>query len=277
VATWAKGDKVKQQERNPAETYQHYFGPAIFEPWAEVLLSHARPQAGEKVLDVACGTGIVARMVSSQNGGAPVVGVDFNPDMLKVARDLSPPDAPLRFLEAGAEELPLENGEFDLLLCQQGLQFFHDKDAAAREMVRVLVPGGRTVVAVWQGLDQHDVFRALFEAEAKHLNIDSQKLAKPFSYGSADEMRKLFLNAGFARVEVVAETRTVSFPEPEKFIQLTVIAGAAVIPELAQATPEEHDALVQAVMDGAGEVVREHRRGDRLEYPMTTNIALAWK
>jgi ubiquinone/menaquinone biosynthesis C-methylase UbiE len=117
-----------QHSLNPAETYEHYLGPTIADPWTRVLLEYAAPQPGERVLDVACGTGSVARHVAPLVGAAgQVVALDISPAMLAVARALpAPAGAPVAWLEGNAIRLDLSENAFELVLCQQGLQFFPD-------------------------------------------------------------------------------------------------------------------------------------------------------
>lgn len=111
---------------NPAETYENYFVPAMFHPWAAILLRHAAPKLGERVLDVACGTGVVARMAAPLVGpNGQVVGLDMNPAMLAVARQLPPPSgATITWQDGNAMAPPFTDGAFDLVLCQHGLPFF---------------------------------------------------------------------------------------------------------------------------------------------------------
>ncbi|WP_202635762.1 class I SAM-dependent methyltransferase [Rugosibacter aromaticivorans] len=161
------------QPKNPAETYEHYFVPAMFLPWTALLLRHAAPQSRERVLDVACGTGIVTRQVAPLVGAdGQVVALDMNPAMLAVARALPvPPGAAIQWQEGNAMALLFPDGVFDIVLCQHGLQFFPDRAGAVREMRRVLAPGGQAVVIVLQALARHPVFAALMESVAHHLSL----------------------------------------------------------------------------------------------------------
>ena len=128
-----------------AERYERCPARYILGPWAPLLVNAARPTAGERVLDVACGTGVVARIAAERVGpSGRVIGVDLNPGMIRVARSLPAPiGAPIEWLERSALDLRLEDASFDVVLCQQGLQFFPDKALALREMRRVLDHGGR--------------------------------------------------------------------------------------------------------------------------------------
>jgi len=163
-----------------SENYEAYLVPAIFGPWGRELLDIASLRPGEHVLDVACGTGIVARLAAEQVGEAgTVVGVDINPGMLTTARRISPA---INWREGNAAALPLADATFDVAVCQQGLQFFPDRPAALREMRRALKPGGRLVIACWKGIRHSPGFLALAEALAKHLGPDAAAIARgPYS------------------------------------------------------------------------------------------------
>lgn len=261
----------------PAEMYERFFGPAIFVPWAKVLLEHAAPEPGERVLDLACGTGIVARHVAPHLGSeGEVIAVDISPDMLAVARSLPQPEgAKVDWRQGDARELPLPDDSVALVLCQQGLQFVPDRPAAVREMRRVLADGGRAVVSVWQGLDRHPVYRALLEAEARYLDAPIAEVAAPFMLGDEGELRALFADAGFERVEIIPKSLDVRFPTPERFVQLTLLAAAAVMPDFAQEDDAARAALVDAVGREVEEVLARHREGDHLVFPMPTHIVVA--
>jgi SAM-dependent methyltransferase len=265
----------EQQSPTPAEMYERYFGPAIFAPWAAVLLEHAAPQIGERVLDVACGTGIVTRQVAPVLGPrGSVVGIDISPQMLEVARGLpAPSGAAIEWRQGDAAALPLPDSAFDLVLCQQGLQFVPDRAAALEEMRRVLADDGRVALSIWQGLEHHPVYRPLFEAEARHLGVPLDEVASPFSLGDADELRALLNDAGFGRVDITPKSMTVRFPSPDRFVQLTLLAGAAVIPALAEEASRA--ALVEAIAPEIEDITRRYRDGDTLAFPMPNHIAVA--
>lgn len=176
----------ESENSNPAEAYERYLGPSIADPWTHVLIDHAAPRQGEKVLDLACGTGSVARHVAPLVGAkGKVMAVDVSPAMLAVARALpAPADATIEWREGDACRLDLPDEAFDLVLCQQGLQFFSDRAAAAAEMRRVLTGGGRAVISVWQALQRHPVFAAMFEATARHLGVTLSEVDLSFSLWS---------------------------------------------------------------------------------------------
>ena len=134
-----------------ANAYELLFVPALFAQWVPKVADAAHIQPGQHVLDVACGTGILAREVISRTGSSgDVVGIDSSPGMLTIARQLAPG---IEWQEGVAESLPFPDQSFDAAVSQFGLMFFRDQCKAVREMLRVLAPGGRLAVAVWDSLD----------------------------------------------------------------------------------------------------------------------------
>jgi ubiquinone/menaquinone biosynthesis C-methylase UbiE len=269
-----------QQSLHPAETYEQYFGPAIADPWTHVLLEYAAPQPGERVLDVACGTGSVARHVAPLVGAAgQVVGLDSSPAMLAVARALppAPTGATIAWQEGDAIRLDLPDEAFDLVLCQQGLQFFPDRAAALREMRRVLAAGGRVVISVWQALHYHPVYEALFQATARHLGAPIATVDVAFSLGDAEALRTLLGDAGLQRLAITPRSLQIHLPAPERFVQLTVLGAATSVPAFAHLETAARSALVEAVSSEAQAVAQRYREGDTLTFPMSTHIAVAYK
>ena len=114
------------------ESYERYQVPSTFEPLARMFVAHVPLQRGQHVLDVACGTGIVVRHVAPVVGATGhIVGVDLNPAMLEVARQNAPPGGTqIEWREGDAADLPYSDEAFDVVLCQQGLQFFPDSGSA---------------------------------------------------------------------------------------------------------------------------------------------------
>jgi len=130
-------DSGRASGGNAAERYESYFVPAIGAPIADDFIAVAAPRESERVLDVACGTGVVARLASRSVGSAgAVAGLDVNPDMLAVARKTTPPGTSVDWYEASADAMPFPDESFDAVLCQMGLQFMSDREASLRDMRR---------------------------------------------------------------------------------------------------------------------------------------------
>lgn len=268
---------MNQLQPNYSETYEHYFVPAMFLPWATALLRHATPQPCERVLDVACGTGIVARLSAPMVGEeGHVVALDINPAMLAVARALPvPAGATIHWQEGNAMALPFPDGSFDLVLCQHGLQFFPDRALVVREMRRLLAPQGRVVVIVLQALARHPVFEALMQSVARHLSVPISAVMIPFALHDADELQTLFSAAGFNRVDVIPESTTVRFPESERFVPLAVTSSAAAVPAFADLQVPTRKALLETIRAEVEPVIRMYREADVLIFPMFAHIVIA--
>lgn len=200
------------------ENYERYFVPAIGAPVARDLVEVAALRSGERVLDVACGTGVVTRLAAERVGDAgSVAGSDIHPGMLAVARASAPPDASITWYETAAEAMPLADGAYDVVLCQMGLQFFSNKPAALREMARVLAPGGRVVLNVPGPTPEP--FSILADALARHVAPQVASFVHAvFSLNDAAELRRLLDDAGFRDVDVQAARRTLRLPPPEEFL-----------------------------------------------------------
>lgn len=201
-----------------AEDYDRQLVPLLFQPWVDDLVGRVSPQPGERVLDVACGTGVVARTAAPLVSAAgTVVGLDVNPDMLAVARRVTTPDGPpITWVRASAAETGLPDGAFDVALCQQGLQFFPERLAALRELHRVLAPGGRIALSVWcdSTAPGYPPFIPAFE---RHLTDPSAAVGfvrAIFALHHDRELERLLTTAGFRDVAITRSTRPVRCASP---------------------------------------------------------------
>ncbi len=262
---------------NPAQTYEDYLVPHQFRPWTEDLLQRAEPQPGERVLDVDCGTGVVARMVAQRtNGRSHVVGLDVSPAMLEVARSASARHGvEIAWHEGSADALPFPDGSFDLVLIQQGLQFFPDKATALGEIARVLGADGRAATSTWTEVTNSPLFAALSELVQKHLGTPA--LHMPFSLTDPDTLRSLFVDAGFRTVEIERVTRTMRFPANATFVDLSLASATAAVPALQTMSEGERATLTEAVRSDMKAPLRQYTDGGELVFPMETYIVLARK
>lgn len=261
-------------EKNPAQLYEDFLVPGIHARWTPLFLKYAGPGAGDRVLDVACGTGIVSRNLAPEVGvSGKVVALDINPDMLAVARDLpAPQGAAIEWHQGDATSLPA--GPFDIVTCQQGLQFFPDRLQALTAMQRVLAPGGRLALSVFRGLSHHPVYDALLQAEARYLDQPVENVATPFTLGDADTLHQLLEDAGFRDIQVTPETQTVRFPSADSFVALTLLAAAAIIPGVVEDSASQQ-AMIRTVTEEADRVVRQYVEGGEVAFPMHAHIAVA--
>jgi SAM-dependent methyltransferase len=249
-----------------AEMYESSFVPALFADWALYLAEAAGVAPGQAVLDVACGTGVVARTAADRMGGqGRVVGLDLNAGMLTVAGRLRP-DIEWRLGDAG--DLPFEAGSFDVVLCQSGLMFFPDRAQALREMARVAVPGGTVAVQVWDRLEAQEGYGAVYAAFTRHLGPEAAQLENAYwALGDVDLVRSLFEAAGLRVAAIRTRTGTVAFGS----------AAAAVATEL-DATPlagridrETYDRILAAGVEALAPFVVD---GGRVELPIRGHLVV---
>jgi ubiquinone/menaquinone biosynthesis C-methylase UbiE len=221
------------------EVYERELVPAVFGPWAPILIELADLKPGDRVIDIACGTGIVARIAAARVGpSGAVAGVDLNPGMLNVARSLKTRDdaASVQWQEASADKLPFPDGSFDVAYCQLGLQFFADRPAALREMRRVLSTKGRLAVMVWCGIQESPGFEAFAEILERNISPAAATIMRaPFGLSDVDELSRLVAAAGFRNITVQRRVGAVEFPSVERFV-LSYVAGSPLASHVSQAS-----------------------------------------
>lgn len=206
-----------QVNYNAAEIYEEFFVPAVFGEWPDRILQSANVQTGQSVLDVACGTGVLARSAVARVGPTgSVTGLDVNEGMLAVAQRLAPS---VTWRQGTAEVLPFDDGHFDAVVSQFGLMFFEDKAPAIREMARVLRPGGQLAVAVWDALANTpgyarmtDLLLRLFGEEA------ANALRAPYILGDTAVLGSLFSSAGLDDVTITTHSGQARFPSIRSWV-----------------------------------------------------------
>jgi ubiquinone/menaquinone biosynthesis C-methylase UbiE len=207
---------VWQMNTDGPETYERYIVPTWMLDWTDDLIAAAGVGPGKRVLDVACGTGIVARKAASLVGpGGRVAGLDANEGMLAVAGTCARKEgrAAVEWYCSDVSRMPFSPGEFDAVLCHQGLQFFPDKTAALQEMARVLAPEGRLALGVWGRLARCPYVIAVCGVLEKYLGAESTTLFKQAgSLSDPGELLSLVRDAGFSDVHLRAETKMSRHP-----------------------------------------------------------------
>jgi SAM-dependent methyltransferase len=250
-----------------AEVYEASFVPALFAEWAPHLVEAAGVVGGQAVLDVACGTGVVARTAADRMGGrGRVVGLDLNEGMLAVAGRLRPD---IEWRRGDAADLPFEPGSFDVVLCQSALMFFPDRAGSLREMARVAAAGGTVAVQVWDRLEAQEGYGAMYGAFARHLGPEAAELESSYwSLGDLDLLGSLFAAAGLAVTATRTRVGTVRFPSAAVAIT-TEIDATPLAERISKAT---YDRLVEAAVEAMRPFTVD---GGRVELPLKGHLVTA--
>lgn len=206
-----------------AHAYDELFVPALFAQWVPTLLNYAGVTAGQRVLDVACGTGVVARQAAEIVGQAgAVTGVDLNPAMLEVAQERA---SAIRWRVGDAADLPFADNTFDVALCQSALFFFGDPARAVKEMARVVRVGGVVALQTYASLAQQPVYGPFVETVTRLAGDDARKLMGTYwSQGDLGELRSLVESAGLATTVADNNLGHVHFPSIEVFVHTEIQA-----------------------------------------------------
>lgn len=256
---------------NAAELYERYVVPYILGPWAPGLVELAALQQGERVLDLACGTGVVARLAAPHVGSTgQVTGLDLNTGMLAVARALPPPSgASITWLEGSAIAMNLPDASFDVIVCQQGFQFFPDQPAALREMHRVLAPGGRVLLSVWKSAGPYNT--AVGEALAQHVDPETAtRYCASRVVPDAEALHRLLVDAGFRAVQIRPSMMTNRLPPMDAFV-LCLLAATPVAGAVAALSEEGRAALARQI----SLALQSYADEEGVVVPDETNIAMA--
>ncbi len=232
-----------------AQNYERYFVPAIATPVSAGLIAAADLRPRERVLDVACGTGVIARLAAERVGpSGTVTAIDVAPDMIDVARSTPiPPGAAIDWHVGDATSLPFDDGAYDAVLCQMGLMFMADRVAAVAEMHRVLVRGGRVVVNTPGAIQPP--FVVLEQAIVEHISADLGGFVRAvFSMHDPDALAALLRDAGLRDVSASVSPVRLRLPAPAEFlwqyINLTPMG-----PLVAKATEAARSAMERQAVD----------------------------
>lgn len=241
----------------------------LFRPWAERLLDRAELTPTVSVLDVACGTGIVARLAHRRRAGAgKVVGVDVSAPMLEVAREIEPG---VEWREGDAAALPVRADErFDRVLCQQGIQFFADRQAAARELRRVTASDGVLVAAVWRPAEEMPVFHALQKVAERHVGpVRDQRHA----FGDREALERLLSDGGFRDAHVDEASLVSRFADGAEFVRMNAMALVG-MSGVALEEPER-ERLLEAITAESMDAMRPFLEGAAIVCELRSNVAVA--
>lgn len=251
------------------QMYEQWLVGPLFRPWAEMTIDQLELREGDRVLDIACGTGVFARVARERiGGGGHVVGVDISPDMLAVARSVAPG---IEWREGSAAALPLNDEEvFDIVACQQGLQFFPDKPAAAAQMRRALAKGGRLAVATWRSDEEIPFFRELRRVAEPHLGAVSDQR---YGFGDSAPLEKLFRDAGFHDVRTQVLSRTIRFDADVPFIRMNAMALVGMSAAGKAMSDSERQSVVETIVNESWAVRERYLVGTAVMFELKTNLA----
>jgi ubiquinone/menaquinone biosynthesis C-methylase UbiE len=253
------------------EMYERWLVGPLFLPWAELTLDELKLSPGDRLLDIACGTGIVARVAKERLGDTGhVVGIDVSSDMLAVARGVAPD---IDWREGNASSLPLNEGEqFDIVVCQQGLQFFSDKTQAIAQMRRALAEHGRLAVATWCSDEEIPFLRELRRVAERHLGAITDRR---YAFGDTALLEGLLRDAGFNDIDVKTVARTIRFADGEPFIGLNTMAFVGMSTGGKVMSHDERKYVMENIINESAPVLQQYSDGSALTFELRTTLALA--
>lgn len=254
-----------------AAAYEQLLAPALFEQWTHQVADAARIAVGQEVLDVACGTGRLARAASARVGPrGSVTAVDLNPAMLEVAASLAPE---IEWREAPAESLPFADETFDAVISQFGLMFFEDRQAALREMNRVLRSGNHLAVAVFDSTDRVEAYGEMARVFDRNVGESvGDALRYPFSLGDVGELESLFTAAGMPDVQIESHVGVGRFDSVQQMVMGDVAGWFPV------AGIEVDEKSLSAIVEDAEVSLRRFVQSDgSVEFPLPVHIMIAQK
>ena len=260
-------DNTFHLSTSAAEKYESQKVPSVFAPLAKATMEAVSLPENAAVIDIACATGIVSRLVSQRlPGKGRIVGADLNPAMIEVARKAMPASRhAVEWFACDVIDMPFADGEFDIAICQQGLQFFPDKQKALIEIRRVLAPGGRLVLTCWRTISP--LFQAVSDSLRQRVGEKAAKQALgPYSFRDGDLIAALLTQAGFRIAE--ASSLLVHRPTPDRPAIREEILASPYEKELRDKGAGTIDAVV-ADVDAALEV---YRQGESLVIPQEAHL-----
>jgi ubiquinone/menaquinone biosynthesis C-methylase UbiE len=253
------------------EMYEHFLVGPLFRPWAEIALEEVKLSKGDRVLDVACGTGIVARVARERLGdGKGIVGIDISADMLAIARAVAPD---IDWRTGSAAALPRhENERFAVVVCQQGLQFFPDKRAAASELLRALKSGGRLAILTWRSDSEIPQFRELRQEAERHLGAIADQR---HSFGDGTALEALFWDAGFEDVRSRTISRTIRFEDGAPFLRMNTMALVSMSAAGKTMSDADRKRVLETIIGDSAPVLQRYSDGPVLAFELSTNLLTA--
>jgi ubiquinone/menaquinone biosynthesis C-methylase UbiE len=226
-----------------SEAYERYIVPAWMGEWAQLLVDSAGVDSGNKVLDVACGTGVAARKAARLIGAdGKVAGLDADKAMLSAAKRFAASEDIhlIEWYHSDVISMPFRKNEYDVVLCQQGLQFFPDRLAALQEMFRVMVPNGRIAISVWRSLERCPFLAVLADAIGKYLGANLMTaFYASCSLFDREEIRDNLSSTGFHDISIRLESRVARYPSLEEFLPGYLSVFPFIVAKIVEMADEE--------------------------------------
>lgn len=236
---------------------------AMFGPLARATLAKIQVNRNDAILDLACGTGIVARSILDKvTPDQAIVGVDLNEGMIRKARQITQSDSSrFQWHVANAENLPFETGTFSLIICQQGMQYFPDETAVLKEIKRVSAKNAKLVISVWEGAS--DFFLAMADSVGRHVDPEiGKKYLAPFSYKNVEQLPDMLVGAGFENITVERITVDRTMAKIHSSIENEIL-GHPAGPKVMEAGQAVVDAIAKDIIAACS----EYRKGDDMVVP----------
>ncbi len=267
----AGGEQRLFSQKSFPDLYEQALVGPLFQPWVDPLLKDVELTPRDRLLDVACGTGIVARIAKERLGSnGTVVGVDLNAQMLTVARQIAPA---VDWRQGDVGALPLHEGEvFDVVVCQQGFQFFSDRPAAARQMHRALLKGGRLGVSTWRPDEEFPLLHQLRGVAERHLGPIADRR---HSLGEPGPLETVLREAGFHDVRSKRLSRTIRFHDGTVYVRLNAMALVTMSTQASTLDEEGRQRIVADIVRDSAELVQLHTADSGFAYELSTNVVLA--
>ena len=272
---FVKNDSGWQLNEDGPEAYEKYIVPTFSGSWAADIVKRANLNLDDRILDLGCGTGIVSRHAhQAMADSVQITGIDINEVVIKKAMEISRSVAcNIEWKQASVESLPFPDAAFNVVLCQQGLQYFPDRHLALTEVRRVMAPKGRAIFSVWRPLEYSSFYQALHRALEYYVNPEAaQMLSSAYVLGDAAELRELFEFTGFNNIEICIVIKQMRCPSLSDFLFGSVSASpfAGDVFKLDNSKREE---MVRSISESVSEYIDDHG----LAAPMESYLVSAAK
>ena len=245
---------------NGPEAYERYIVPAFSGAWAQDMVKRAQLHKGDRILDLACGTGIVTRhALTLLDNSCHISGIDLNAAVLEKAREVcSPESEPVTWQQCDAMTLPFSDANFEVVMCQQGLQYFSDRPTTLRESVRVLSDGGRAIFSVWRPLEYFPFYTAVQAALDTYVSSNAaDMLASAFTIGNPDELRTLLEKAGFKKIDIRLVIKQMHYDPVEDFL-IGGFVASPFAPEILSLPEDKRKAMFQTILESISDYIDDH-------------------